>query len=73
MTGGPPGGGPGKGNSNTDGGYTTEEEGATFESDRKFSNYVLFIGAFALVALFMVSNVLHLKKERDAKTMAPEQ
>jgi protein SCO1/2 len=66
MGGGPPGpyGDPDRG------GYTTEEEGATFESDKKFSNLVLFTGAFALAILFMVSNVLHLKKEREAKAQA---
>ena len=54
------------------GGYTTEEEGASFESDRKFSNFILFSGAFALAVLFMVSNVMHLKKERDAKSQAAQ-
>lgn len=65
--GGPPSGGP---PGNGQDGYTTEEEGASFESDRKFSNYILFAGSFALVVLFMVSNVLHLKKERDSKSQA---
>lgn len=64
--GGAPGGAPQ--NQQDAGGYTTEEEGASFESDRKFSNFILFTGAFALVILFMVSNVIHLKKEREAKT-----
>ena len=63
----PPPGGPG---GDDKGGYTTEEEGASFESDKRFSNFVLFTGAFALAILFMVSNVLHLKKERDAKQTA---
>ena len=64
---GPPKGGP---SGNGQDGYMTEEEGASFESDRRFSNYILFAGSFALVVLFMVSNVLHLKKERDAKSQA---
>ena len=64
------GGGPGPQGDPDRGGYTTEEEGATFESDKKFSNFILFTGAFALAILFMVSNVLHLKKERDAKAQA---
>jgi len=63
-------GGQGGPTNNGQEGYTTEEEGASFESDRKFSNYILFAGAFALVVLFMASNVLHLKKERDAKQNA---
>jgi hypothetical protein len=69
MGGPPSGGGPTPGPGGEDkGGYTTEEEGASFESDKKFSNFVLFTGAFALAILFMVSNVLHLKKEREAKS-----
>jgi cytochrome oxidase Cu insertion factor (SCO1/SenC/PrrC family) len=30
----------------------------------------LFAGSFALIVLFMASNVIHLKKERDAKSQA---
>jgi len=60
----PPGGkGPGSG----DGGYTTDEEGASFDSDRRFSNFILFTGSFALIMLFLASNVMHLKKEKEAK------
>jgi hypothetical protein len=44
------------------GGYTSDEDGASFDSDRKFSNFILFTGALALGILFMVSNVLLLKK-----------
>jgi hypothetical protein len=65
----PPRGGPGP-KSEGDAGYTTEEEGASFESDRKFSNFILFSGAIALGILFMVSNVLHLKKEKEGKQQA---
>jgi protein SCO1/2 len=60
-------GGSGKPSGPDQGGYTTEEEGASFESDRKFSNYILFAGSFALAVLFMAANVMHLKRERDAK------
>ena len=37
--------------------YVSDEEGAEFDSDRRFSNYVLFAGALALGAVLMVSNV----------------
>lgn len=66
--GGPGSGGPGGPNKNdSSGGYTTDEDGTNFESDRRFSNFILFTGAFALVILFMASNVMHMKKEREAK------
>lgn len=68
----PPGGPGQKGGDGDREGYTTEEEGASFESDKKFSNFILFTGAFALAILFMVSNVLHLKKEREAKSQAAQ-
>lgn len=74
----PPRGGPPKQgggqfrNEQDTGGYTTEEEGASFESDKKFSNFILFTGAFTLAILFMVSNVMHLKKEREAKAKATQ-
>ena len=64
------GGAPGGPGGDDKGGYTSEEEGSSFESDKKFSNFVLFSGALALGILFMVSNVLHLKKERDSKNMS---
>jgi hypothetical protein len=57
-----------KGAAGKDSGYTTDEDGTSFESDKRFSNFILFTGAFALAILFMVSNVLHIKKERDAKS-----
>ena len=59
-------GGP-KTNIDAGGGYTTDEDGASFDSDRRFSNFILFTGAFALAILFMASSVMHLKKEKDAK------
>ena len=49
-----------------EGGFTSDEEGQSFDSDRKFSNFVLFTGVLALGILFMVSNVLQVKKQRDA-------
>lgn len=61
-------GGPNKGPGGEDqGGYTTDEDGASFDSDRRFSNFILFTGAFTLAMLFMASNVMHMKKEREAK------
>ena len=70
----PSGGGPksDKGSGDADGGYTTDEDGHSFDSDRRFSNFILFTGAFALAILFMVSNVLHIKKEREAKANATQ-
>lgn len=51
-------------------GYTTDEDGSSFESDKRFSNFILFAGALALAIIFMASNVMHLKKEREAKLKA---
>ena len=59
-SGGPPGGGPEQGGG--DDGYTTEEDGATFESDRRFSNFVMFLGSFIMVVIFAASNVVSLKR-----------
>lgn len=59
--GGPPqgGGGPGGGN---DGGYSTDEDGQSFDSDRRFSNYLMFLASFAMVIIFMIANVVQLKR-----------
>jgi hypothetical protein len=51
-------------------GYTTDEDGSNFESDKRFSNFILFSGVLALAIIFMASNVLHLKKERESKQKA---
>lgn len=62
-SGGPPGGGPGgPEQGGGDDGYTTEEDGATFESDRRFSNFVMFLGSFIMVVIFAASNVVSLKR-----------
>lgn len=63
----PPQGTPGQEGDQGAAGYTTDEDGANFDSDRRFSNFILFSGALALAILFMVSNVLHIKKEKEAK------
>ena len=55
----PPGGNRG-GPSNE--GYSTDEEGKEFESDRRFSNYIMFIGSFTMVCIFMIANVVQLKR-----------
>lgn len=57
-----PGGPKGGGGNNDQGGYTTDEDGASFDSDRRFSNFILFSGTFALAIIFLASNVMHLKK-----------
>lgn len=48
-------------------GYESEgEEGKKeFESDKRFSNFVLFGGALAMVILLMASNVQQSKRERE--------
>ena len=45
--------------------YISDGEGGddqSFDSDRRFSNFVLFGGALALGALLMASNVMAVKK-----------
>ena len=37
--------------------YVSDDEKDDFESDRRFSNFVLFAGTLALGAILMVSNV----------------
>lgn len=70
-SGGPPGGagGPPGGND----GYETEEDGKTFESDRRFSNFIMFLGSFSMIIIFAISNVVHLKrqKENEKKSIEP--
>ena len=41
-------------------GYVSDEEGQSFDSDRRFSNFVLFGGVLALGAALMASNVRHM-------------
>ncbi len=65
----PPGVSGGK-SSNIDPGYTGDEYGQSIDSDRRFSNFILFSGALALAILFMESNVLHIKIEKEAKAKA---
>ena len=54
-------------------GYSTDEDGKNFESDRRFSNYIMFIGSFSMVVIFMIANVIQLKKQKESKerTMEP--
>lgn len=69
-SGGPPGGGSG-GPDNNDG-YETEEDGKTFESDRRFSNFIMFLGSFSMVIIFAISNVVHLKRQKENEKTAIE-
>ena len=48
-------------------GYYSDEDQTSFTSDRKFSNFVLFTGAFALMLIYMYSNVQSIKKKREQK------
>jgi len=50
-----------------DGGYSSEEDNKEFASDRRFSNYVMFLGSFSMVVIFMVSNVIQLKRSKENK------
>ena len=50
------------GNNDQADGYSTDEDGKNFESDRRFSNYIMFLGAFSMVTIFMIANVVQLKK-----------
>jgi hypothetical protein len=52
-------------------GYESGEEGKKeFESDKRFSNFVLFGGALAMVTLLMASNVQQAKREREKKAQS---
>ena len=55
-------------------GYSTDEDGKQFESDRRFSNFMIFLGSFSMVVIFGISNVLMLKrqKENKAKQLEPQ-
>ena len=41
-----------------EGGYISDEDGQEFESDRRFSNFILFAGFLSLGGLLMASNVI---------------
>lgn len=51
----------------TDTNFYDEEDQSSFESDRKFSNFILFTGSFALILIYMYSNLKTVKKKRDEK------
>ena len=42
--------------------YKSDDETKEFESDKRFSNFVLFAGTIALGCIFMASNVLHTRR-----------
>jgi hypothetical protein len=48
-------------------GYISDEDTASFQSDRKFSNFILFTGAIALMGIYMYSNVMSLKRKKENK------
>lgn len=48
-------------------GYYSDEDSTSFQSDRKFSNFILFTGAFALLLIYMYSNVQSIKRKREQK------
>lgn len=78
STGGP-GGGPSGPNSDDHGtgggndGYISDEEGNSFESDKKFNNYILFGSAIALGMCLMASNVSQSRKLHERKQQEVEQ
>jgi protein SCO1 len=65
-------GGPGGPEGGPDGGYSTDEEGKEFESDRRFSNYIMFIGSFTMMVIFMMANVVQLKRQKEEKKKSLE-
>ena len=48
-------------------GYYSDEDNASFQSDRKFSNFILFTGAFALLVIYVYSQIMSVKKKREQK------
>jgi protein SCO1/2 len=48
-------------------GYYSDEDSTSFTSDRKFSNFILFTGAFALLLIYLYSNVQSIKRKREQK------
>lgn len=64
-----PGGGPGKGaNSNIGGGdfdgYSTDEDNKTFDNERRFSNYIMFLASFSMGVIFLASNVVQFNRQK---------
>ena len=57
----PPGGG---GGGDQDG-YVSDEESGDFDSDRRFSNFVLFAGILSLAGILAASNVMQVKRQKD--------
>ena len=49
------------------GGYSSEEDNKQFDSDRRFSNDIMFLGSFSMLVIFMVSNVIQFKKQKERK------
>jgi len=50
--------------------FESDDEGEgkdEFESERRFSNFVLFSGSLALVILLMASNVQQMKRQKERK------
>ena len=47
--------------------YVSEDERDEFESDRRFSNFVLFSGTLALGVLFMMSSVMANKRKKSVQ------
>ena len=59
-----PGGQPGGQPGGDEDGYGSDGEKKEFESDRRFSHFVLFVGALALGGAFMYSNVMSAQKAK---------
>lgn len=55
-------GGKGNGDFDNDTGYVSDEDGKEHESDRRFSNFILFAGCLGLGGILMASNVMQLKR-----------
>ena len=62
---GPPGGGSDRqgsiGGGDADG-YSTEEDSKEFDNERRFSNYIMFLGSFSMAVIFLASNVVQFNR-----------
>ena len=53
------------GDDEPDSGYVSDEDSREFESDRRFSNFILFTGCLVLGGILMASNVMQMKRQKD--------
>ena len=51
-----------------DDGYVSDEDNKDFDSDRRFSNFILGCAMLALGGILMATNVMHLKRQKERET-----